>query len=669
MTLTMPLLLIAVALVGLSGLAGLFLGRQSPAGQKLAIFLMSVGSGLGLVVAIRCLLGGPDASLDLPWFLPWGSFSLKADALSSFFLVPVFLIPALGSIYGAGYWNPSDRPASARALQFYYGLLAASMAMVVLAHDSVLFLLAWEVMALTAYFLATAETRNEAAGKAGWLYLIGAHVGAVFLFALFALLYRSTGSFAFWPIKAGVLTPRVATTLFLLAIAGFGLKIGLMPLHLFLPGAPASGPCHVSALLSGVVYKVGLYALIRVSGLFPNPPTWWGGLLLFAGAASAILGVAYALAQSNLKRALAYSSFENVGIISMGLGLALLGKTFARTDWTLLGLGGALYHSWNHALMKSLLFYSAGAVERALGTTEIQELGGIAKSLPRTAALFLFGAVAICGLPPLNGFASELMIYLGLFRTAGLGEGARVGGWPLATMAVPCLALTGALAIACFVSLLGTLFLGQRRARLSTSVPGDPPFTMTAPMMAMALLCLVLGLAPMLVLPVLGRATQSWDPAATLRPESLSALMPATWVGAAGAVILGSSGLLVLLYSRMMKRRPMATAGTWDCGYARPTPRMEYSGSSFGLMIRDLFKWALWPRVRRPEVSGLFPKTAELKIQALDPLLDRITLPGAGLLGRGFAWLRRLQQGHLQIYVLYFVVILILLLLWGRSSP
>ncbi len=668
MALTMILLMIAVGLLGASGGAGLFCGRRSSTGQRLATLCLLVGAGVGLWAVGRCLILNETMTLDVAWLLPYGSFRLKADALAGVFLVPVFLIPALGSVYGMGYWRAQENPGTAKALQFYYGILAASMAVVVLAQDSVLFLISWEVMALSAYLLATVDTNNPAACKAGWMYLIGAHVGAVFLIALFALLYRSTGSFALVAIPPGALLPKVATTLFLLGLIGFSLKVGLVPFHLFLPGAPANGPSHASALLSGVVYKVGIYGLIRFCGLLPTPPMWWGGLVLFAGTATAVLGVTLALAQTDLKRALAYSSFENIGIITMGLGLALLGRSAARSDWIALGLGGALFHSWNHALFKPLLFLSAGALERAVRTTEINKLGGLAKTLPRTTTLFVLGAAAICGLPPLNGFASELMVYLGLFRTVGLPEGAGPRAWPLATLAIPCLALAGALALACFINLLGTVFLGQCRSPLRTETPKDPPRSMMLPMIVMAALCALLGLAPGMVLPVLDRAIGTWDPAVILDGKSLSTLFPAAWISAAGVSIVVLVGLFTLLYLQVVKARTARVAGTWDCGYARPSSRMEYTGGSFGHSVKDLFGWALWPRMHRPGVSGLFPKAARLRTQVQDPILDRVTLPGAQILGRGFAWLRLLQQGRIQIYVLYFFVITILLLVWGRST-
>jgi len=663
----MPLLLVSITLLGGSGVLGLFLHRRSAIGQRWAVFLMLTGAALGLWATFRILLGGGSAGLDLAWFLPWGTFRLKADALACFFLVPVFVVPALGSVYGLGYWNPSERPASARTLQFYYGILAASMGIVVLAESSVLFLIAWEVMALSAYFLATSDTTDSAACRAGWMYLIGAHLGAVFLVALFALLYRSTGSYVLGGVNSGVLAPRTATILFTLALIGFGLKVGVMPLHLFLPGAAASGPSHVSALLSGVVYKVGIYALIRVTGILPPSPSWWGALLLFAGAASAVFAVVFALAQDNLKKALAYSSFENMGIISMGLGLALLGRTFGRSDWIVLGLGGALFHSWNHALFKPLLFLAAGCVERAVGTTDVNKLGGLAKSLPGAATLFIVGSVAICGLPPLNGFVSELLIYLGLFRTAGLKSTGEAGAWPLATMAVPCLALAGTLAVVCFVNLSGSLFLGQRRQPIAGGIIRPLPWSMIGTMTGLAALCVVLGLVPGPVLPLLDHAIASWSPSTASGEPSLSSLLPATRISVAGAAVAALIGLATLLVLRVTRTRPVGVSGTWDCGYVRPSSRMEYTASSFGHSLRELFRWALWPRVHRPQITGPFPRPASYRSDVQDPLLDRLTLPGARLLGRGLAGLRLLQQGRLQIYVLYFFAIVVILLVWGRN--
>ncbi len=669
MALTLLLLLVAVGLLGAGGAAGLWFGRRISAGQRSGTLLLILGAGAGLGAVGRSLVLGETLTLDLAWFLPYGRFHLRMDALAGVFLLPVFLIPALVSVYGTAYWRAAEHPGSARPVQFCTGLLAASMAMVVLAQDAVLFLLAWEVMALSGYFLATADNTDPAACKAGWIYLVGAHVGAAFLIAAFCLFHQSTGSFALEDIRPGVLAPRIGAAVFVLGLIGFSFKIGLMPLHLFLPGAPANAPSHASALLSGVIYKVGVYGLIRLCGILPVPPPWWGGLLLLLGSVTAVLGVVFALAQHNLKRALAYSSFENVGIISMGLGLALLGRSFARPDWIALGLGGALFHSLNHAIIKPLLFLCAGAVERAVRTTEFSRLGGLAKTMPRTATLFILGAAAISGLPPLNGFVSELMIYLGLFRTAGLPSEAGPGAWPLATLAVPCLALAGALALACFTNLSGMLFLGQSRSPMIDRSGGDPPGIMQIPMVVLAVLCALLGLAPGLVLPLLDRAIGAWAPVGSPPNIPLSRLVPTDWISGAGASIVVLAGLLALLWVRVLRSRPPASAPTWDCGFARPTPRMQYTGSSFGHSLRELFRWALWPRVHRPDLGGLFPQSVHHKSVVQDPMLDRLALPSVRHLARGFAWLRLLQQGRLQVYVFYFIIIIVFLLVWGRSTP
>ena len=361
-------------------------------------------------------------------------------------------------------------PENGRKLRFFYGTLTAGMALVVIARNGVLFLFGWEIMALSAFFLVTTEDGVREVRRSGWIYLVATHVAALCLLALFSLLRAASGSFSLEPLQANSLTPAgtmypwSATAIFVCALVGFGLKAGIMPLHVWLPGAHANAPSHVSAIMSGVMIKMGIYGLVRVLGAAAAPPLAWGYTVLGLGVVSGVLGVAFAVGQHDLKRLLAYHSIENIGIIVIGLGLALIGRTLARADWIVLGLGGALLHVWNHALFKSLLFFSAGSVIHATGTREIDRLGGLAKAMPRTSLAFLVGAVAICGLPPLNGFVSELLIYLGLFGTLGIGEGSAC---PLAAFAAPALALIGGLAVACFVKVFGAVFLGSARTEVA----------------------------------------------------------------------------------------------------------------------------------------------------------------------------------------------------------
>lgn len=655
---SIALLLAAVVLLASSGVPGLLATRKSDAAQIVACTLAMIGGALGLGgVGVFCWAGSAD--LDLAWFLPLGSLSIRIDALSAAFLLPIFLVPLLGSLYGLGYWKQSEHPENGRKLRLFYGLLSGSMAMVVMAHDTVLFLFAWEVMALSAFFLVSTEDREPAACRAGWIYLVATHVGTLCLFALFVLMRRVTGTFALAPIAAAQLAPAAATGIFVLALCGFGLKAGIMPLHVWLPGAHANAPSHVSAVLSGVLLKVGVYGLVRTTGLLPDAPAWWGGVLLALGAVSGVAGMAFALGQRDLKRALAYSSIENIGIIFMGVGLALLGRSAGRPEWVALGLAGALLHVWNHSSFKPLLFFCAGSVVHATHTRDIERLGGLSKRMPFTALLFAFGAVAICALPPLNGFVSEWLIYQGLFATAAAGTSAAYSG---IAFAAPVLAMIGALAVAGFVRLLGTVFLGEPRTHDSQDASESPP-TMIVPMVMLAASCLGLALASPWIAPLLDRVVVEWNPPSAGANVRVAEIVPLNTLAGITAVLIGLIAAGLLASRACARRRPIATAGTWDCGYARPTPRMQYTGSSFSQFVVWLFSFLVWPRVRHPELDGLAPRNASFRHSAPDLILDRLLLPALRRSGRGLTWFRRLQQGRIQIYLLY-VPVIVLILLW-----
>src|SRR5262249_47715372 len=327
-------------------------------------------------------------------------------------------------------------------LRLFYGLLPAGMALLVIARNSILFMVGWEIMALSAFFLVTTEDRDPQVVETGWLYLVATKIATASLFALFALLHAVNGSFTLAPLNEANLAPGVATAIFVFTLIGFGLKAGIMPFHVWLPSSHAIAPSHVSAIMSGVIIKMGIYGIVRIMSLVPHPPLEWGGTLLLLGSVSGVLGVVFAIAQHDLKRLLAYHSIENIGIILIGLGLSVLGRSVGRSELVALGLAGALLHVWNHGLFKALLFFSAGSVVRATHTREIDALGGLANMMPKTTLGFLLGAIAICGLPPFNGFVSELFIYIGLFRAALLEQR---GTWIVGAFGVPTLALIGAL--------------------------------------------------------------------------------------------------------------------------------------------------------------------------------------------------------------------------------
>jgi hydrogenase-4 component B len=654
------LALLGIAIAAVSGIFSVFARRSSMTGQWLAAFLAVIGSAIGLAGAVSFWVIKESHPIVLPWRIPGAEFSVAMDGLSALFLLPIFLVALLGSAYGLAYWKQTEHPENGRKLRLFYGLLIAGMAMVVIARNGILFLFAWETMALSAFFLVTTEAHKEEAREAGWIYLVATHVATLSLFALFAMLRAASGSFALAPLAQDMVSPQVATAIFALALVGFGLKAGIMPLHVWLPSSHAIAPSHVSSIMSGVIIKMGIYGLVRITSLFPNPPLEWGALVLGLGTVSGVLGVAFAIGQHDLKRLLAYHSIENIGIIAMGLGLALIGRSLGRVDLMILGLCGALLHVWNHAFFKSLLFFTAGSVIHQTHTREIDLLGGLAKTMPITAWSFLIGAVAICGLPPLNGFVSEFLVYLGLFGSLGDAQGPTLWG---AAFAAPALAMIGALAVACFVKVYGVVFLGTARSDYARRASESPAF-MLVPMGTLIACCFIVGLAPVLVAPILSSAVSTWAPELRDVDLRLLALAPLGWVMlmnlalTAGLVFAGA-----VLWLRL-RSGVVESAPTWGCGYVAPTPRMQYTSSSFAQMLVGLFGWALRPQVKTPHNMPLFPQQNEFHSEVPDTVLDDAVMPAFRFGAWLFSRFRVFQRGSIQAYLLYIFVALIALLLW-----
>lgn len=649
------LLLAGVIALFVSGLPAL--AFPDPRGRLAGTLLVALGAA-ALLAGIALGLHDPaGASLTLDWSLPFGRFAIALDATSALFLLPIAFVPVLGVIYGHGYVESDPdhftRGTAAR-IRLLYGLLAGSLALLVLARDSILFLLAWEGMALSSFFLITVDDRDQDARSAGWTYLIATHVGTLSLFAFFALLGAAHGDTALAPLAPGALTSGEASTLFVLALVGFGLKAGLMPLHVWLPPAHAAAPSHVSAMLSGVVTKMGLYGLVRVMLWLPDPPLAFGTTLVAVGCISAIAALVFALGQTDLKRMLAYSTIENVGVIAIGLGVALCGRSLGSGTLVALGLGGALLHVLGHALMKTLLFLGAGAVIHAAGTRNLERLGGLAGAMPRTAALFLFGALAVCALPPLAGFASELLIYLGVF--ASLDSPAP----GLVALAAPALALTGALALATFVRAFGVVFLGAPRSDAAAHAH-EAPRSMLAPMVLAAVVIAALGLAPFIAAPLLDAIVTAF---ATSPAPPLGDLVPFAWVTGAGLSLLAVSALVFRALRRRASRVGHHAVPTWDCGYAAPSARMQYTASSFGTTLVWLFSWLVRPLRSGPALTTPHAPPSRLDERVPDLVLDRLIAPAARRAERSIARLRVLQQGRLHVYILYVLLAVLGLYLW-----
>jgi len=656
----MKLFGIAILLLLFSSFSGLFCRKGSLFWERISLGFSLAGCLAG-VAATGMAVAYPDsARLFLPWNMPDAALALKIDGLAAAFLFPALLIIAAGSLYGAGYLPCQTDGGRSAWVRFFYGLLATAIVLVLAVDNPVLFLVVWEIMALAGYFLVITERQQDEAHRAGFIYLAATHTGTLALFALFALILALPGNDGLLP-AAGTLNGAtgLGAGLFLLALVGFGLKAGIMPFHIWLPKAHAAAPSHVSALMSGVMIKMGIYGIMRVTGFFHAIPPWWGWTVLLLGLISGILGVCYALAQHDLKRLLAYHSVENIGIILLGLGTALLGVSYRIPALVGLGMAGALLHVVNHGLFKGLLFLAAGSMIHATGTRNMNGYGGLLKTMPLTGVFFLGGAIAICGLPPLNGFVSEWLIYLGMLHAGQQPAGGFIGGLLLA---VPGLTLIGALALLCFSKVFGLCFLGQPRPQ--APVPHEAPVSMLVAMGLLLAGCLVIGLAPALVIPLLTAGIDAWQGGNAGGAVLTDSLIPAGFISLTALLLVMLIGMVLLVNRRLTQR---AVTGpvlpTWGCGYAVPLARAQYTTSSYAQMLTDWSAWILRTRTDRKESGGLFRRQSSFATHTPDMVLDLLITPVAAWIARGAEKIRHcIQNGIISFYLLYLTIALCALL-------
>ena len=664
-------LLLGLAVLSGGGLLALFLGRWSRWANGVGAGSAVAGSGIALWPVLDVLVSGrafPQQSWA--WSVPFGSFTVGLDPLSAWFAAAILGLAILAAVYGAGYLAHYADHKSLGPPWLFYNLLVAAMILVVTACNGMLFLVAWESMALASYFLVTFEDEHSSVREAGRIYLIASHLGTACLLLFFALLASSTGSLDFSLLAAwgrtqaaGQVRDTLAGVLFLLALLGFGAKAGFMPLHVWLPEAHPAAPSHVSALMSGVMIKTGIYGLLRALTFLGPPPAWWGWLLVGIGLSSGVLGVLFALAQHDLKRLLAYHSVENIGIIALGLGIGLLGISAGSTALAVLGFGGGMLHVLHHAIFKGLLFLGAGSILHAAGTLQLDRLGGLLKRMPWSGAAFLVGAVAICGLPPLNGFVSEFLIYLGAFQAFRDTSLSIAAGSLLGLTTIGGLALIGGLAAACFTKVVGIAFLGEPRTRAAARAPG---WRMVAPMLVLAAACPLSAAAVGPLLAALGPALAIVldQPAVVIATQLAPALNPLNAVLTAGAVLIGLVVLLAGWRSWLLRSREVRDTVTWDCGYAAPAARMQYTATSFVQPITDFFALVLRVRKQLCEPRGLFPSQASAGTRHEDIFLSGLFARTYAGIGWALSKLHWLQHGRLNFYVLYIALTLVALLAW-----
>ena len=574
------LLATSVLAVGLAPL-----GRPIVYGASLVVSLVSFGA------ALNVLLGGSaGSSVSLPLGLPWLGAHFRIDALAAFFLVVVNLGGAAASLFALGYGRHEEAPQ--RVLPFYPSYLAA-MNLVVLADDAFGFLVAWEFMSLTSWALVVAHHTEPENIRAGYIYLLMASFGTLALLLAFGLLAGGNGDYAFAAMRATHPSAGLAALVLILALVGAGSKAGVVPLHAWLPLAHPAAPSHVSALMSGVMTKVAVYGFIRIVFDLLGPPDWWWSMLVLAvGGITAVMGVLYALMQHDLKRLLAYHTVENIGIIYIGLGLALAFKAHGMPLAAALALTAGLFHVFNHSVFKSLLFFGAGAVLNSTGERDMEHLGGLIHRMPQTAFVFLIGCVAISALPPLNGFVSEWLTFQAILLSPQLPS------WGLKFL-VPAvgalLALSAALAAACFVKAFGVSFLGRPRTPAAAAAQETDRNSLAA-MYFLAALCLVAGILPGLFIDALAPVTKS------LVGVSMPYQAGVEWLSIVPIAESRSSynGLLVFIFMLMsgsiaafaihrLASNRLRRAPAWDCGYPDASPATQYTASSFAQPIRRVY--------------------------------------------------------------------------------
>ena len=635
-------------------------------------FPLGAFASLGLAALGLEAVWMPAQTLTLPLGLPDLPFHLRDDPLAGFFLMLLGAVSGGISVYAGGYFReePSRR---LTLIVCQYHVFLASMAFVLLADDAYLFMVAWETMALASYFLVITDHKQAAIRSAGFLYLLIAHLGAIAILLCFGVLHGGRGDYSFEALRAAHLEPRWATVAFLLAFFGFGAKAGILPLHAWLPEAHPAAPSPVSALMSGIMIKTAIYGMVRVIfDLIGNVRWEWGLVVVVIGAGTALFGILYALMQHDLKRLLAYSSVENIGIILLGLGMSMVFIGFGHPAAGALGLIAALYHALNHAVYKSLLFLGAGSILHSTGLRNLNDMGGLIHRMPKTAFYFLISALAISALPPLNGFVSEWLTFQTALQATILQNGIVRSLLPLFAAV---LALVGALTAMCFVKVYGIAFLGRAREPAHPSqVPhaGDAGDMERYGMAWLAAGCFLLGLFPSSFLLILNRVSTSL----TGHGLSEQAFAGSGWLWLVPTaaeqasyspliflVVIVAVTLLAFLLVRRFYHGRARFADPWDCGYPEQNPRTQDTADAFGQSIRHVFGPLYHMDRRLPGPDDAQPRYF-LKIE--DRHWYWLYLPVARAAEFVSSKIALLQQGRISIYLLYSFITLIALLVFVR---
>lgn len=580
-------------------------------------------------------------------------FPQALTGLSLWFMAIFTIVFACGAIYGAGYMKHySGRPLRNTLHWIWYAVAYVSMMLLCVVDNSIAFLVSWEIMALSSFFLVIYESEKPETIKAGINFFIQSHISVVLLTAGFMMIAAKTGTYSFEAIPR-YCEQNNGMAAFLLLFAGFAVKAGFVPFHTWLPYAHPAAPAHISGVMSGVIIKIGIFGILRMISLFSIDYVTAGAIILAVSAISGLYGVMMAILQHNLKKLLAYHSIENIGIIGMGIGLGCIGAGTCNTMLATLGFAGALLHTLNHALFKSVLFFCSGNVYHGTHTLDIESLGGLAKKMPWTAALFLIASIAICGLPPMNGFISEFLIYSGLF---GWMQGAEPGVTTGAVFSILALVMIGGLAILCFTKAFGIIFLGSPRKEIEAH---EMPASRIVPLVIEAVIMLSIGIFPGMYAKLAGSALSCLPFAGITK---LTATANLGYVGFASLVFLLLACIIYVAKSRRNSKRQVSEGPTWGCGYTQGTPRIQYTATSFVKTYVQLFSFLLGTRKHQEIPTEIYPVSGHFESESYDKI-------ESGLIDKPLTAYHRftdifsfLQNGKMQFYVLYGIVFIILTL-------
>lgn len=670
------ILMTAIGLYFFGAVLSLLFSHNNRANRRIAYTAAALASAAGTIAALIKLMnpGSQPTQLQIHSNLDFLSYNFSVDHLSAFFILLISFLTMVVSIYSYGYAQHYETERKTGFLGGMFNLFAASMLLVVMSDHLFTFLIAWELMSLVSYFLVVYEHEKPEVRKAGTVYIVMTHIGTAFIMAAFILLYQYAGTADLSQINISSTPTTVKHIVFVLLLLGFGTKAGMVPLHIWLPSAHPAAPSHVSSLMSGVMIKTAIYGIFRfILDIMASEYRWWGTVILIAGIVSTVIGVAYALMENNIKRLLAYSSIENIGIILVGTGLAVMSASSGAKLAAAFAVTAALLHTLNHTLFKGLLFLGAGAIHYSTGTKDMEKLGGLIKKMPYTAVFILAGCLSISAIPPLNGFVSEWLTYQSLF--VGMESSGNLNRLVILACAA-LLALAGALAAYTFVKMFGISFLAlPRTSHAEKALEAGRP--MLAGMGILAALCIAAGVLPMLVIKLIDSInTELFQQAAVGRMSGFAGFVTLPLNIGDSAISMSTTTLMIILFASLLAivailaaaKTKMRKYGTWDCGYRGLDSRMQYSATGFSKPMRIVFRGLYRPQreLKVEEGSGpYFIKSATYEVSH-QPLFERFIyepfVKGVFRFARRARYI--IQTGSIHAYLLYIFAAILLMFIY-----